>query len=137
MRKFLALMLFIVFALTAFALTACGESNNDVSIIRPEATGPVDVGSAAPDFTLELLDGGTVQLAELKGKPVVVNFFATWCQWCVYEMPDIEKIYNDYGDDIHVVIIDVDEPIKDVERFLEKTPYPMPFALDDGGKVAK
>jgi peroxiredoxin len=58
-------------------------------------TGP-NVGSFAPDFDLQSLDGRTVKFSDLRGKAVVVNFWATWCQPCKLEMPWFEELHQQY-----------------------------------------
>jgi len=68
------------------------------------------VGSTAPDFTLS--DGQkTVQLSQLRGKPVLLNFWATWCPPCVQEVPDLVALQRRMGDKVVVVAVsmDVDE----------------------------
>ena len=55
----------------------------------------------APDFTVLNADGQEVNLSDFRGKPVVLNFWATWCGYCVKEMPAFEEIYQQMGSDIH------------------------------------
>lgn len=63
---------------------------------RLPQTGP-KVGAFAPDFELQSLDGRTVKLSDLRGKAVLVNFWATWCQPCKLEMPWFEDLQKQYG----------------------------------------
>lgn len=67
-------------------------------------------GEAAPDFTLEALDGSMVSLASLRGKPVVLDFWATWCSPCVFQIPILNAFHERNGDRVEVlgVAIDVD-----------------------------
>ena len=64
--------------------------------------------NAAPAFTVTDMNGQTVSLASLKGKPVFLNFWATWCPPCVGEMPDIQRMYAKYGDKVHFIIVNID-----------------------------
>jgi thiol-disulfide isomerase/thioredoxin len=71
------------------------------------AAGP-RVGAVAPDFTLSGVDGGPVTLSELRGKKVVINFWATWCPPCRAEMPDLDRVAREYADR-GVVVLAVDQ----------------------------
>jgi cytochrome c biogenesis protein CcmG/thiol:disulfide interchange protein DsbE len=61
-------------------------------------TGNSLLAHEAPNFTLELFDGGAVALSDLRGQPVVVNFWASWCPTCREEAADLEKVWRDYKD---------------------------------------
>lgn len=67
-----------------------------------------EVGHPAPDFTLSTLTGDEISLAELRGKPVILNFWATWCPPCRREMPALEVIWQEYGRG-GVMILGVDQ----------------------------
>ena len=75
-----AFAILLIVALLPLAALGVGQ---DVAI-------GLKVGQQAPDFTLELHEGGTVTLSQLQGKPVVLNFWASWCPPCVREMPDFQ-----------------------------------------------
>ncbi len=75
-------------------------------------------GFLAPDFTLTALDGGHMQLSTLRGKPVILNFWATWCPPCRAEMPELEALWQRYKDDGLLLIgVDQGENAATVERF--------------------
>ena len=86
-------------------------------------------------FTLTGMDGKTYSLAGLKGRVVLLNFWATWCPPCRKEMPDMEKLYQRYRQKGLTVIAVSDEARATVEQFLAKNAYSFPVALDAGGKV--
>ena len=65
----------------------------------------VQKGAMAPDFTLETITGEKVTLSELKGKKVMLNFWATWCPPCRAEMPHLQSYYEDYAEKDNVIII--------------------------------
>jgi thiol-disulfide isomerase/thioredoxin len=74
--------------------------------------GTPNVGDPPPDFTLKNLQGEEVRLSALKGRPVLINFWATWCPPCRFEMPAIQKMYDAYQDEGFVVLaVDVEESI--------------------------
>jgi peroxiredoxin len=86
-------------------------------------------------FTLTGMDGQTYTLASLKGRIVLLNFWATWCPPCRKEMPDMENLYRTYEKKGLTVIAASDENRPVVEQFLAKNPYSFTVALDAGGKV--
>ena len=61
----------------------------------------------APDFTVEDLDGNKYKLSDFRGKPVIVNFWASWCGPCKMEMPDFEELYKEYGDKINFLMVNM------------------------------
>jgi peroxiredoxin len=74
------------------------------------STGPSMNGTAAPDFTLQTLEGKTVHLSDYRGKGVLLNFWATWCQPCKIEMPWFAELQKQYGPEgLQIVGIAVDE----------------------------
>ena len=98
----------------------------------------LQIGRQAPDFTLELRGGEGVTLSELRGKPVVLNFWATWCANCLVEMPDFQAVYEEYGDRVHMLGVSVWEPSADVDRFLagSGSAYTYPIAYDFNDAMA-
>lgn len=94
---------------------------------------------AAPETTFVLLDGSRVTLSELRGKVVLVNFWATSCPGCVKEMPDFMRayeVYHDRGFEIVAVAMAYDPP-NYVANFTEKWGLPFPVALDSQGENAR
>jgi peroxiredoxin len=86
-------------------------------------------------FTLTSLDGKTYTLAALKGRIVLLNFWATWCPPCRKEMPDMERLYRTYESKGLTVIAVSDEDRATVAGFLAKNNYTFPIALDPGRTV--
>jgi thiol-disulfide isomerase/thioredoxin len=93
------------------------------------------VGSPAPDFQINQLGGQPVRLSDLKGKPVLINFWATWCGPCTAEMPAIQKIYAQYPSQFTVLAVNADEPVSDIKSFLKDKGLTFDILLDPGGKV--
>ena len=77
------------------------------------------IGSEAPDFTAKLNNGETFTLSDKKGQVILLNFWATWCSNCVKEMPAIEKLYEEYGDQIVIVGVNVGEDEDTIDTFIE------------------
>jgi peroxiredoxin len=84
--------------------------------------GPVgkDVGQCAPNFTVQSLDGKTYELSKLRGKTVLVNFWATWCKPCIVEMPSMQKAYNQLRkQNVEILAISIDSNPKEIQQFLD------------------
>jgi len=95
--------------------------------IRPE------VGFLAPDFTLNNEDGNPVTLSQLKGKPVFLNFWASWCPPCKEEMPLIQEAYEKYGNqvDFYGVNLTFNDSLEEALAFMKSNGYDMPILFDD------
>ena len=87
------------------------------------------------DFTLTELNGKTWTLKELRGKVVVVNFWATWCPPCRKEMPDLETLYKQFKDQGLVILAISDEDGSKVRPFVAEQKVTYPILLDPGRKV--
>lgn len=97
-------------------------------------------GFPAPDFTLPTLDGGEVTLSDLRGQVVVINLWTSWCPPCREEMPAIEQIYRQYGEQ-GLVVLGVNSTFQDDERaagaFVQELGLTFPIALDRSGAVSR
>ena len=107
------------------------EENTVPAESVPETTGatepPVNI---APDFTMLDQEGNEVALASFFGKPIVLNFWASWCGPCKMEMPDIQKFYETYGEEIHFLLVSVDDSVDTAKDFIEKEGYTFPVYFD-------
>ena len=92
---------------------------------------PIKEGVQAPDFTGELIDGTSITLSELQGKPVIINFWATWCGPCVKEMPAFERLKDDFGDKIGIIAVNCGDDAGTVKDFVEENGYTFPVVLDE------
>jgi len=96
------------------------------------------VGELAPKFQLQNLDGQSVALSKFRGKPVVLNFWATWCPPCRDEMPYIQEIYNEWSDKGLVVLaINYGESASRVKKFVQYYGLSFPVLLDTKQDVAQ
>jgi peroxiredoxin len=94
--------------------------------------------SVATDFALATADGSTLRLSDLRGKVVLLNFWATWCPPCKAEMPDLEALYREYGAERNfaVVGVNMEESSETVRAFAQANGISFPLALDADGKVS-
>ena len=97
-------------------------------------------GFLAPDFTLDLLGGGTVTFSELRGQPVIINLWASWCLPCRAEMPSLEKLYQ-ANREAGLVILAVNTTYQDSEAeaaaFVAEYGLTFPVPLDRTGAVSR
>lgn len=130
------LILIVVIALVAASVYLLSSGSS-----RPprEAVKSVVAGDLAPDFQLEDTQGNKVSLSDLRGKVVLVNFWATWCPPCIEEMPSMETLNKAMaGYDFVMLAINTEENGRNtVADFLKKTPYTFPVLYDDKGVVQK
>ena len=128
MKRSLVFILVIIVAITVALFVGKsstkggkGASGVIASVLKPQDDGPAN-GSPAPDFTLKTLDGKEVSLSSMKGKAVMVNFWATWCEPCKIEMPwmvELQDKYRKDGFEIIGVAMD-DSDNKEIAAFAKK-----------------
>ena len=96
-------------------------------------------GFQAPDFELRTLEGESVTLSDLRGKAIILNFWATWCPPCRSEMPAMQQVYTDYEPDGFVVLAvnnTQQDRREDVENFILEQGLTFPVLLDNTGGVS-
>ena len=101
----------------------------------PGQTGSFLLNQQAPDFELKTIDGERVHLAELRGHPVLLSFWASWCGPCRRELPEVARLHEQFKDRGLVVLGINDEGKGTARKFAEKNELPFPI-LDDSGEKA-
>jgi thiol-disulfide isomerase/thioredoxin len=141
-----ALFLLVGIALGAGAGAALWYAPNPVTGILPEpiafhgppltaAPAPV-VGAPAPDFSLVDLNGDTVQLSDLRGSPVILNFWATWCEPCKAELPLLDEAATGASGGLRVLAVESEEAQEDVLAFLREAPLrSVTILMDPDGDI--
>ncbi|HEX2830888.1 MAG TPA: TlpA disulfide reductase family protein [Burkholderiales bacterium] len=95
-------------------------------------------GGPAPALSLKGLDGGSHNLAAYRGKVVLINFWATWCEPCRLEMPSIQRLRDKLGaKGFAVLAVNLDEPDARVRRFVKETGLDLPIAMDPNKTVSR
>jgi len=118
-------------------LPTIGELDGETSPANRPG-GPLSAGDLAQDFTLSDLDGNLVSLADFRGRPVIVNFWASWCAPCRIEMPELQRAFEQYeGDGLAILALDQDESA-DVARayFYDEMNLTFTPLLDEGSSVS-
>jgi peroxiredoxin len=99
---------------------------------------PIGAGQAAPAFELPLLDGGTISLTSLRGRVVLLNFWATWCKPCEDEMPAMERLHAALaGPGFELVAVSADASRDDVTKFRDRLGLTFPIASDPDKQVSE
>ncbi|MBM3150340.1 MAG: redoxin domain-containing protein, partial [Chloroflexi bacterium] len=125
-----------------FKVKSTDASGNEATsldnTLRTQASLPVGpkIGNRAPDFTLKTINGEEISLKSLRGKKVVLNFWATWCSPCVGEMPYFQDITRTWKEDELVVLaVNLEENISTVRNFLAGERFTFTILLDIEGAV--
>jgi len=106
-------------------------------LARPAATGPVTIGQQAPEFVLSDLNGAPIRLTDLRGRPVIVNFWASWCGPCVDEFPLLDSAAAVHrGDGLAIIGIVYRDRSEAAREFLARMGATWPAAMDPGDRVA-
>lgn len=99
-----------------------------------EAEGTEPEKQMAPDFTVYDLEGNPHKLSDFLGKPVILNFWATWCGYCKMEMPDFDEKYKLYGEDVQFLMVNVtdgnQETVETASAFVAQEGYSFPVYYD-------
>lgn len=129
-------LLALCLALTSDCLPSAGRgltvTSTEGAIL---AVGP-EVGNRAPEFTLESLSGQPVSLSDYGGRPVLINFFASWCGPCIKELPKLEAAQErERANGLATLLIDVQEDRPTVQRFANRLGLNAPVLLDTSSEV--
>lgn len=87
-------------------------------------------GALAPNFRLETASGETIELAELRGTPVFINFWASWCFFCLTEMPAIQKVSDEYGDRAVMLGVNISDTPEDIHTYAGNNGIRYPLPMD-------
>jgi len=106
--------------------------------VSTDSTQSPQVGELAPDFYFETPEGASSSLSQLQGTPVLVNFWATWCGPCAYEMPHLQQFYDErQGDEVVLLTINIQEGSSQVSQFMQSKGFSFPVLLDGEATLAQ
>ena len=107
-----------------------------LSVALADREGVPRVGDSAPDFSAPLLtEDGTLALSELRGRPAVLNFWASWCKPCEDEAPMLQAAHERYVDEVAFVGINIKDAESDARAFVERWRIDYPNVKDEGGRI--
>lgn len=140
LRAARALLWAMVGVMTVIWLFFGGGLESITSMTRP-APAPVstaDIGQMAPPLRLPLVGGGEMDLGAFRGRPILLNFWATWCEPCKAEMPVFERAQQQYRDRGLVVLgVDFQERDEEITAFLNQVGVTFPSLVDRTGEVSR
>lgn len=125
------IIIFLAIVVLAFALYFVRNEVSSNQEIAPR------LGFYAPNFNTVYMNGSEFELYELKGKPVILNFWATWCPPCVREMPNLQDFYDRHKGEVIVIGINLGEKNRTIQNFIKKINVTFPIVLDKGKEIEK
>lgn len=129
----LAVAGFVLALVVAALLLTQGDKQNGIS-----SKAALEKKESAPNFTLGLMDGKKFHLGDYQGKPILINFFASWCLPCREEMPVLQKIVQEYQPKGVIFLgVAVDDTEKKMKDFIEKYGVTFPVGLDKTTEIQK
>lgn len=134
MSKVIGEMILAAVLVLGLALAGCGSAPDSAPASIPQADSP------ALDFQLQSLEGQSVSLSSLRGRPVMLNFWATWCGPCQVEMPFIQGVFEDKKwteQGLVILAVNVGEASSRVKEFMEANGLSFPVLLDTDANVAQ
>lgn len=93
------------------------------------------INTEAPNVKAVTKDGTVVELASIKGKPVFLNFWATWCAPCMEEMPHINNVYAQYRDKVEFMVVSIDDSKADYEKYVSSQTSELPLLFGDKAQI--
>lgn len=123
----------IVFAALAAGIWAFVSNGPNTEMKRNH---PIRVGAEAPDFTAVNSKGEQVQLLQYRGKAVMINFWASWCEPCVREMPFIHELAQQNKNNVEMLFVNVGESKGTINEFMKSHQFDFPVMIDATGKIS-
>ena len=133
-------LMIIAVLLVAIIIGAAVLYNQLGSQLEPEAAIQEEKGASAPNFQVYDREGNPVELSQFIGKPIVLNFWASWCGPCKMEMPDFNALYLELGEDVHFLMVNCTdgsrETVETASGFIQEQGYSFPVYFDQDGSAA-
>ncbi len=140
MNKTVAIVIGVVVTVGIIGGLLSLGGSSDLQSLTEQAASQRDAApkTETPDFTLQSLEGGAITFADYKGeKPVILDFWATWCPNCRRDMPKLSALYEKYGDQVEVIAVNSRESKSLVSNFVDNLSLKFPVVFDTNGSVAQ
>ncbi len=129
------ILIVLGFALLFVVAISAYEQLSDKFLPEQGVTGETEEAKIlAPDFIVYDLEGNEVTLSDFLGKPVVLNFWASWCGPCKSEMPDFQEVYEEYGEEIQFLMVNLtdgrQETVESASQYIADGGYSFPVYYD-------
>ncbi|MDP5275288.1 TlpA family protein disulfide reductase [Chengkuizengella axinellae] len=137
MRKWM-FILGIILVTTVIGIVFLDGTEEEAQSVLLRSKLFAEVGGEAPSFTLKTLDNSDVYKYDNKlGKPLILNFWASWCGPCKLEAPELVKLYEKYKPDIEIVAINItaEDSLKSAKKFAETYGFQFPVLMDEDAEV--
>jgi len=125
----IVLLIAVIVVGALVAVRRPGQKNAETTMEVSEAASDL-----APDFTMYDIDGNAHKLSDFRGKPVILNFWASWCGPCKAEMPDFEEAYKTYGEEIQFLVVNLtdnsSETVETASGYIASQGYTFPVYYD-------
>jgi peroxiredoxin len=131
-------VLLILVGIVVFQHVSAKETAANKPTAGASENAALKVNYAAPSFKLLGTDGRTYEVNGKRDKPVLLNFWASWCDPCQMEAPDLKAVYNKYKDqfDLYGVNVTSKDKLAEAQSFVKQYQLPFPILLDKDGKVS-
>ena len=126
-------VLSLIFVLLFTVVTGCEQQTEEGGIRKTL----LREGDSAAQFSLKLLDGRKFMLDDTKGKPVIINFFASWCHPCRIEAPVLQKVYTKYEDKVVFIGIAIQDKEAKVKEYVKEFGVTFAVGIDRAGNIAE
>ncbi len=142
MKKLVASLASIAIAVSLTSITSCSsDANSDTSNSSQEQSSKqksvkLTEGSEAPDFEFQTPEGDTASLSDYEGDVILLNFWATWCGYCIDEMPAMQEITENYPD-VTVIAINRGDNSATAQEFSESSGYDFVWGLDENYEIER
>jgi cytochrome c-type biogenesis protein len=120
------------------AVDIAGSSVNQITTLAQQVPAPVGlaIGERAPQFSITTIDGQSIQLQDLQGKSVLINFWGTWCAPCRVEMPDLQQVFEQYNGELAIIALAAEPDTEALVRaFQQEMGITFPLAVDRSNRI--